>query len=330
MIQRRSKNKFFTRRLAFIFVLCLDVALFLLLVAYFGNFVIAVVGHNTTVSTLLTVGTVTPQIISVTLNGNAASVDLNANSTSIVILEVLVRDYNGEADITNVSAEFFDVLASSYGGADDNNRHYSNSTCFIDASYGTAYEVNATCRFHIQYYSNNATWNGTVRVTDNSSKNGTGSDLITVNSLLALGVPDSINYGIVNETEVSFERIANVTNFGNIMLNLSLEGYARSQGDNLSMNCSLGDVQNISVGYQKFNLTASNNSLLSLTQFTSIYTNLTGNRTIKRFNLNYRQNDTNPYIDDTNSTYWRIYVPFGVAGTCTGNIIFGATLGSGS
>ena len=49
---------------------------------------------------------------------------------------------------------------------------------------------------------------------------------------------------------------------------------------------------------------------------------------IKKFSLNYRQQDG--YDDAINSTYWRIYVPRGVAGTCSGNIIFGATKAAGS
>jgi len=34
--------------------------------------------------------------------------------------------------------------------------------------------------------------------------------------------------------------------------------------------------------------------------------------------------------DAINSTYWRIYVPLGVAGTCQGNIVFGATVAPGN
>ena len=36
------------------------------------------------------------------------------------------------------------------------------------------------------------------------------------------------------------------------------------------------------------------------------------------------------YDDAINATYWRIYVPKGVAGTCSGNIVFGAIRGTGT
>jgi len=61
-----------------------------------------------------------------------------------------------------------------------------------------------------------------------------------------------------------------------------------------------------------------------LTEFEAAYLNLTDASLVKEFALNYRQNDL-ANDDATSSTYWRIYAPRGVAGTCTGNIVFGAT-----
>ena len=43
--------------------------------------------------------------------------------------------------------------------------------------------------------------------------NTSNSDSITISQLLALGVPDIINYTRVNATFVSDEQIANVTNY---------------------------------------------------------------------------------------------------------------------
>jgi len=290
---------------------------------------LAVVGQdNVTVSTLLDIGNVFPEVLNVTIDGGAASVDLSPNSTVDVVVFVVARDYNGDSDITNVTAEFFDNSASFYGDSDDNNYHYTNSSCVIDTGYGDAYEISANCTFSLQYYANNATWNASVRVIDTLGIEGSGSNIITVNTLLALGLPDSINYGQVNATEVSDEQVANVTNFGNVIANLSLSGYAVSEGDGYAMNCSLGNVQNISIDYEKYNLSSSVVGDLNLTQFENNYTNLTSSPVVRTFNLNQRQNDfTN---DAVNATYWRIYVPIGVAGSCTGNIIFGAVQDTGS
>ena len=111
-------------------------------------------------------------------------------------------------------------------------------------------------------------------------------------------------------------------------INLSLSGYARSVNDGNAMNCSLGATNNISIMYEKYNLT-STNIVTNLAQFESgNYTNLTSAVAVKRFDLDYRRNDT--VNEAINSTYFRIYVPVGVAGTCTGNIVFGATRAAGS
>ena len=137
---------------------------------------------------------------------------------------------------------------------------------------------------------------------------------------MAVGLPQSLDYGLVNATYVSEEGILNVTNYGNVKINLSLSGYAVNEGDGFAMNCSLGG--NISINYEKYNLTDSNPGSLSLSQFEASYVNLTSSPKVREFNLNYRQDDTQN--EAINSTYWRIYVPVGVGGTCQGNIVFGA------
>lgn len=94
------------------------------------------------------------------------------------------------------------------------------------------------------------------------------------------------------------------------------------------MNCTLGAIKNISVQHEKYNITNSNPGVIDLSQFIANYTNLTSSPVVRTFNLEYRQNDT--FNEAINATYWRIYVPLGVAGTCQGNIVFGATVGPGT
>ncbi len=288
----------------------------------------AVVGaNNVTVTTLLQVGNVYPEIVNFTY---PTSISLTPNATANLEIIVIARDYNNDTDIQNITLTFFDNAASSLGAANDNNVHYTNNSCSINVSYGDQYHVSANCTVPVWYYANNATWNATILVTDNASLTDSNSTLISISTLLALGLPNSINYGIVNATSVSAQQIANVTNFGNTRFNLTLSGYGVLAGDNLSMNCTLGSNKNISVNYEKYNITASNTSSLNLTQFESIYLNLTSSSVAKTFNLPQRQNDTAAYIDETNATYWRIYVPKGVAGSCSGNIVFGAVQTAGS
>lgn len=278
------------------------------------------------VLTTLTVGNVYPEVINVSIQNGAATVDLIANNTKMIACVGIVRDYNGDGDIANVSSAFY-ASGSNYGDGDDNNTHYSILLCTLNKSYGDQYEAIALCNYTVPYYANNATWNCTVKVTDNQTWYALGSDDITINPLLALDLPSNINYGTVNATVISEENVTRVDNVGNVGFNLSLYGYAVYNGDNLSMNCSLGTLKNISIGFEKYNLTASNPGFFpALSNFDENYTNLTGSAITKLFDLHQRQNDTDN--EAFNQTYWRIYVPLGVAGTCSGNIVFVATQGN--
>jgi len=269
-----------------------------------------------------------PVVTNVTVDDSVSSpmgeIDLTPATTTQVICKGTIIEYDGNKSLKNVTSEFFDNSASSYGSSNDNNNHYTNSSCLLNLSYGNQTEASFSCGFQIEYYANSGNWNCTVKATDNLSISKIGSNKTKINTLLALGVPSPTDYGKINATGVSPEFKINVTNYGNTKINLSLSGYARTIGDGLAMNCSKGAVQNISIMYEKYNLTTSNSGIMNLAQFESHYKNLTSNVKVNKFNLNYRQNDTSPYIDDTNSTYWRIYVPLGVAGGCSGNIVFGA------
>ncbi len=307
-----------------IFVVC--ILLELLCIAFLAFLlpahVSASVGQdNVTVPTILSIGNSFPEFIQVTVNWDNA-IDLSPNATVTVYFEALIRDFNGEDDINSVSLEFFDSVVSSYGAANDNNTHYANSTCSIDTTYGDGNEVNATCTIDLYYYANNATWNATFLVNDSQNSQVYGSGIATVNTLLALGLPDIIDYGTVNATEVSDEIQVNVTNFGNVAVNLSLSSYGATINDGWALNCTQGTIQNISVEHQKYNLTASNPGVLTFAEFDLNYTNSTSAVTINQFDLAYQQ--TEGVVDATNGTYWRVYVPTGVAGTCTGNVVFGA------
>ena len=78
--------------------------------------------------------------------------------------------------------------------------------------------------------------------------------------------------------------------------------------------------------YEKYNLTASNPDPSGLAEFEDYYENLTSNPKVKRFELDYNRDEE----ENTayNNTYWRIYVPVGAGGTCSGNLIVEATTNS--
>jgi len=289
---------------------------------------------NATVITTLRVGNVYPEIINVSIMDDAATVDLIANESRPIYCVAVVRDYNGEGDISNVNATFFSSSVS-ISDPDDNNNHYTNSSCTVTNSFGSyngyddnAYLALANCTFGVQYYATPGEWTCSVTVNDSASWMATAMDTIDITQLLALGLPDTMDYGLVNATDVSNQNITNVSNYGNVVVNLSLEGYGVTVGDGLAMNCTLGSIGTISIEHEKYNLTTSNTSVLTLGQADSIYTNLTTNPVVRYFNLTVRESDI--FDDSPKSTYWRMYVPLGVAGNCSGNIIFGATTAAGS
>jgi hypothetical protein len=257
-------------------------------------------------------------------------IDLTAGGNTTISCIGIISDRDGEANIANATSQFFYIAGSFLGDSDDNNRHYTNSSCSLNSAYGNENESLANCTHSVKYYANSGGWNCSIIAYDNLTLSSIGSNITNINTLLAISLPDFIDYGTVDAMQVSGERIANVTNYGNVMLNLSLSGYGRYVGDGNAMNCTSGATRNISIQYEKYNLTASNTSSLTLSQFESRYVNLTSNAVTKRFGLLHRQNDTLSGVDDFNATYWRIYVPQGVAGSCTGNIVFGATQSAGS
>ncbi len=315
------------KKKSIIFLILLEVALLIILFSFFPKEVIAGVGSpNVTVITNLTVGNVYPELSNVSIEANASNLVLTPNATRKIYCYGLGTDYNGWEDMESATGTFFANSTSSYGSADDNNLHYTNSSCTL-SSYDT-YSSWINCSFDIWYYANPGIWNCTINVTDNKSKNGYGWDTINISTLLALGLPDFMDYGEVNATEVSLENVSNVTNYGNVMINLSLSGYGFTLSDGNAMNCTIGAIKNITIQNEKYNLTASNPGILDLPQFIANYTNLTSSPAVKNFNLNFRQNDT--FNEAVNASYWRIYVPLGVAGTCQGNIVFGATVAPGN
>lgn len=302
----------------------LELVLFFLLaffsISFFISNVFADIGEDVPVTGNLTIGKSNPNILSV--NVEDGSITLIPNDTVIVNCSVIIEDYDGDTTLSKVNATFFDTTASFADDSDDNNYHYTNSSCVINYSYGDSYQVKTDCLFEVQYYSNPGNWNCSVYVEDISNYTDLDINNTQIQEMLAFGLPSTIDYGTINATFVSDEKIANVTNVGNVKANLSLSGYGQSEDDGYAMVCDYGASQNISVGFEKYNLTDSNSGSITYSQFEENYTNLTSTPFVNGIDLDYRTNET--VNDRVNSTYWRVYVPIGVAGTCNGSIVFGA------
>ena len=252
-------------------------------------------------------------------NSPANEIDLSPATTTEVRCTGVIVDYDGISTLSSVSAEFYSVNSSFFGDSDDKNFHYTNNSCEINTSYGNSNQGSLNCTFQVQYFANAETWACTVNLTDSAGASSNFSDQTKINSLLALGVNDSIDFGEVAAQNVSNETVIEVVNYGNVDVNLSLSGYGSTEGDGYSLVCAVGAIP---VNETKYNLTSSNPGQMTYSQLNQFYTNLSSNPVTEKFKIPQRQDDTTN--NAKNNTYWRAYTPKDVAGSCTGNIVFGA------
>jgi hypothetical protein len=264
-----------------------------------------------------------PNITNVTvddvINSPAEEIDLIPANTSTAYCWAIVEDYQGLANIANLSAQLYSNL-SSFGGTDDNNNHYTNTSCFRNDSFGNENQTFINCSFRLQYYANAGNWSCTINATDTYTARSNQSDTVVVNTLLAVGVNDTLTFGNVSAGMVSIESSIQVINYGNVQINLSLSGYGNATDDNNSMVCDTG---NITLEHMKFNLSQSHGGFMNITTANLLYKNLSNTTLIEPFRLTQRQNDASN--DAWNNTFWRIFVPGGVGTDCQGHIIIGAT-----
>lgn len=274
--------------------------------------------RNVTVRTSVNITNARPEVVAVHIyqgtNNSMRNITLSGGLTRQVTCNATLRDWNGYGDINLVNATLFHVLTSTYDAADNNNSHYTNTSC-TDSGNGLNYTVNYLCVFDVLYYANNGTWNCTVNVKDLYNKTNNNSNTTIVYPIYALNVTDGIDYGQVAVEEISSNITANVTNFGNMAINVSVEGYGAAKGDNLGLVCNLGG--NISVGMQRFSSTPLDWDSKMILSSTAQH--IPGLTMVKQ---------TVPSVPIVNSTYWQLYVNVSTnpGGNCSGYIIFSAEL----
>jgi len=269
--------------------------------------------RNVTIDTRVNITNSFPEIIGVTIS--PSPITLNAGSSTQVSVNVSVRDFDGFADIAGVNATFFDGKVVEANASDDNNDHYTNSTCTAYSTNG--FFANYTCGFSVQYYANDGlNWTANATAFDASGSADTESAQTTMNILLALNVTDLIDYGNLAVGDISAASVqANITNFGNVDINVSLYGYGNITGDGLALKC---EQRNISIDNERFTTNATDMAWADMLQLTG------SSALISNLSIIQRTNDT--VNDIVNSTYWKLRVPVSTnpAGQCNGSIVFQA------
>jgi len=270
---------------------------------------------NVTVWTHVNITNSRPEVLNITFQDSAntslKNITLNAGGLKDVQCNVTVRDWNGFNDIVYLNATIWYAPTSNISAPNDNNTHYTNSSCSLNGSI-SAYVGWYVCDFNVIYYANNGTWMCNATVIDNASTNGTGMGNGTFYPVYALNVTDGIDYGNAAVESFAGNVTANITNLGNMPINITVEGYGAGRGDGLAMNCSLGG-----------NITVSNERFATANVAWALKTPLTGNSQ-PLSNLTMLKQNSTALI--TNSTYWQLYIDStnNPGGNCTGNIIFSA------
>jgi hypothetical protein len=292
-----------------VILIALSFLVVILCLGLFSKFTYSYNFDTENITTQVNVTSAQPDVVAVSINAGQ-NVTLNAGSTTQVVCNASLRDWNGYNVITAVNATLYYYLNLS-GQSDNKHQHYTNTSC-IQMENDGLYNVNYTCTFQVYYYALNGTWNCNVTVNDTNGFTGTGNATTNINAVYALNVTNVINFGNnLSIGQYSGNITANVTNFGNRAINVSVLGYGRTQGDGLALVCSRGS--NISVNNERFY-----NSLVDW------------NIKIPLSNVNQDMNLTVPrQLDDFNqsiyATYWQLYVPPNPFGVCNGTIRFTAT-----
>ena len=307
-----------TRRLLPLLALSLVMGILLYNALFSFSYSVGPNYRNVSIDTRVNITQAKPEVLLVLTNGPWT---LNAGTTKTITCNATIRDYNGGDTITNVSAVLWDNNTVNYSSPDDNNNHYTNASCTQNVTYSTYY-ANFTCNFSVWYYANNGTrWICNVTATDsytfNESVNSSSSNsnTTTINALLALNVTSLIDYGNMAVGDTSGPQTANVTNFGNININVSVRGYGNTSNDGLAFVCQIG---NISIANEKYSLNQSGDFLIDYRSLSSAFTQ------IPNLTMPQQTNDTQQVI---NGTYWRLYVPPNPFGQCNGTIVFQAETG---
>lgn len=263
-----------------------------------------------------TVWNITIQNLAPTISNLAIDVpiDLVAGDNLTIACNASINDDNNVSDIKLVNATFYQQSIGS-NAADDNNNHYSNSSCVKISS--SAFQSNYTCGFNVAYYANNGTWQCNITAIDNSNATAFNNILASINELLAIDItPAIIDYGSLQATNTSPTDVnVSIRNFGNIPINVSVKGFAPNESLaylNLSMTCQTGNISNAN---QRF-------SALNGTDFTQM-TRMNNETQLINIMLQQRTNDL-AFGNDTNTTFWKLQVPPLTIGICNGTIIFNA------
>jgi hypothetical protein len=258
-----------------------------------------------------------PTVSNVKLN-NQNNIDLMENSTSSVSATADISDSSGCNTITSVTAKIYRFGVGKDCTPPNENNCYSVALCTINNCVGDY--ASTTCSIDMQFDAdptdNNTPWSSEywqayIEATD-GSLTGSGyspANVPDVNSLLALDVTNSINYGSLNPGDKNdpLDKITTVTATGNVSLDVTL------YGTNMCTDYPTCAAHTMAVGKQKYALSTSTaySSGTNLLVDSGAEAELNCPKTIDSFNK------------QTKDIWWGIEIPtLQAAGSYTGSNTF--------
>ncbi|MCC7573987.1 hypothetical protein KO361_00140 [Candidatus Woesearchaeota archaeon] len=249
-----------------------------------------------------------PEMVSVVVDD---PITLTGGGIKTVTCNASVRDWGGWENIEYANATLYHTFDSSHEDVDSLDYHYTNSSCENydnDGEYIALY----TCSFQVAYHATNGNWTCNVTARNNGTFIDSLSNTTTINELYALNVTSLIDYGELAVLDTSEEVNATITNFGNMAINISVEGYGETPGDGQGLICNSGS-NDIDVYYQRFSTTPFEDYGLKI-PLDTLPQDL-------GITLPKPTQSTAPV---TNTTYWQLEVPMNPFGLCEGFIRFTA------
>ncbi|PLW79591.1 hypothetical protein C0585_07025 [Candidatus Woesearchaeota archaeon] len=272
--------------------------------------------YSQNVTTKVNVTNAYPRISSISM---PSTVDLIPGSTKQVNCTIEAYDWNGASDMILVNATLWENQTASMSDADSNLTHYTIDNCTFGAIVAP-YNRTFYCEFIVYYYANASNnWICNATVTDTYDFSTSDYNTTEILPLYALNVTSEIDFGEAAVGDIP-NATANITNFGNQAINISVEGYGRTPGDQHAMDCDQIPGGYINITDLKFTPNPSDDWAASTSlDLNSNPLNISG-LTVPKIDLISVQ------PNNFSTTYWHLFInpiqnPFGV---CNGTVVFTA------
>ncbi len=241
---------------------------------------------------------------------SSTDITLIGNSTKNVVCSATAYDGNGYSDLTGVTAVLYRSGVGA-GAGDDRSNHYTLTSQCV-ASGGSGNTQVYTCTFSVYYYADATdagTYSGENWLCKITPADHVGAGTSTVSSGIEMDTlkyidVSSLNYGSLTPGQnTTSDHKATVTNEGNVATGFKVSGVESA------LTCSSRGT--IAIGYEQYHLTS------------FVYG---GGAALAQVETDTGASINKPTQSTplpTQDTYWQMYVPNGVKGTCTGSTTFG-------